>query len=382
MSSASPLTQEQPQHFWQHPTFSSDAHATQCASPFQKASPEELGLPASSQITHERYPSPDGPRSQLTGVNGTPRRVPGEDDDSEGSTEYRTKIAVPDASSEGEVARLVLDRLVGLERQLSATLAMQTERDQRLAQLTDELSLKSALLEHAEANAAEVEKRAGLELREHADRLSELEQQLSATLTAQTARDQRLAQLTDELALKSALLEQAEANAAEATKRAGLELRGHANRLPAQTPLMEPKDAELVNMQAKLDELLVSRDEAQSALQKAISRAVDADERSQRACEQMGQYETELVEVRAELGASKSELEVVRSRLTDAENGWAQSKIEADTLRTLTTASLVSTDEDRITSRLLERVRAMEAEMASRRWNEKTFEELECRNEG
>ena len=375
----SSLTLEEPQH----PTFSpSNAYATHCASPFQKATPEELDLPASPQITRERNPSPKVPRSQLTGVNSKPRRVPGEDDDGEGSAEYRTKIAVPNASSEGEVARLVLDRLVGLERRLSATLAAQTERDQRLAQLTDELALKSALLEHAEANAAEATKRAGLELREHADRLSELEQQLSATLTAQTARDQRLAQLTDELALKSALLEQAEANAVEATKRAGLKLRRDADRLPAQAPLMEPKDAELVNMQAKLDELLVSRDEAQSALQKAISRAVDADERSQHASKQMGQYETELAEVRAELGARKSELEAVRSRLTDAENGWAKSKIEADTLRALTTASLASTDEDRITRRLVERVRAMEAEMASRRWSEKSFEELESRNEG
>jgi DNA repair exonuclease SbcCD ATPase subunit len=270
---------------------------------------------------------------------------------------------MPGASSEGEVARLVLDRLVGLERQLSATLAAQTERDQRLAQLTDELTLKSALLEHTETNAAEATKRAGLELREHADRLSELEQQLSATLTAQTVRDQRLAQLTDGLALKSALLEQAEANAAE-------------------TPLVEPKDAELVNMQAKLDELLVSRDKAQSAMQKAISRAADADERSHRACEQIGQYETELAEVRAELGERKSELEVVRSRLTEAENGWAKSKIEADTLRTLTTASLVSTDEDRITRGLVERMRAMEAEMASMRWGEKSSEAMQSRNEG
>jgi hypothetical protein len=44
----------------------------------------------------------------------------------------------------------------GFERQLSETLATQTERDQCLAQLpvTEELTLKSALLE-AEANAAE-----------------------------------------------------------------------------------------------------------------------------------------------------------------------------------------------------------------------------------
>jgi hypothetical protein len=57
------------------------------------------------------------------------------------------------------------------------------------------------------------------------------------------------------------------------------------------------------------------------------------------------QYETELVEVCAELEVRKSELEEVRLRLTDAEHGWAKSKIEAGTLRGLTMASLVSPDE-------------------------------------
>jgi hypothetical protein len=122
----------------------------------------------------------------------------------------------------------------------------------------------------------------------------ELEQQLSAGLAARTERDRPQAQLADELALKSALLEQAEATAEEA-KRAGMK---HADRLLAQ---VEQKDAELAEMQAKLDELLLSRDQpmpaleqAQSALQKATPRAADADERSHRAGEQTGQYELNL----------------------------------------------------------------------------------------
>jgi chromosome segregation ATPase len=152
-------------------------------------------------------------------MNGKPRQVLEEDDDGEGSAEYCAKFAVPNASFKGEAIRLDRKRLVELERQLSALLAAKTERDQHLAQLTDELAMKSALLERAEAEAA------------------------------------------------------------EATKRAGLE---RADRLLAQTSLVEQKDAELVNMQAKLDELLLSRDQhvraleqAQSALQKAISRAAD-----------------------------------------------------------------------------------------------------------
>ena len=200
-----------------------------------------------------------------------------------------------------------------------------------------------------------------------------LERQLSAMLATQTERDQRLAQLTEELALKSALLE-----AAEATKGAGLEPRELADRLLAQTSLVERKDAELVKMQTMLDESVLSRDQhvraleqAQRALQKATSRAADADE-----------YEIGLAKVGAELEARKSELEANRLRLTDAEIGWAKSKTEADTLRALNTTSLASTDEDRIARRLLDRMRTMEAEMASLRWSEKNFEAMETRNEG
>ena len=84
-------------------------------------------------------------------MNRKPRRVL-EDDISEGSTEYHTKFAAPYSSSEGEVTRLEL------ERQLSVSLAVQTERDHCIAQLTDKLALKSA----AQATAAEAAKRAGL----------------------------------------------------------------------------------------------------------------------------------------------------------------------------------------------------------------------------
>ena len=82
----------------------------------------------------------------------------------------------------------------------------------------------------------------------------ELERQLSVLLAAQTERDQRIARLADKLAQKSTLLEEAEANAAEATKRAGL----HADRLLMQTSLVEQRDAELVDFQARFNELVLS----------------------------------------------------------------------------------------------------------------------------
>jgi hypothetical protein len=103
-----------------------------------------------------------------------------------------------------------------------------------------------------------------------------LERQLSVSLAAQNEREQRITRLTDELTLKSALLEETEANAAEAAKRAGLELREHADRLLMQTSLVEQTDAELVDMQARLDELQQSRDRQEAALQDLRSQFWDS----------------------------------------------------------------------------------------------------------
>jgi hypothetical protein len=225
-------------------------------------------------------------------MNGKPRRVLMEDDDSEGSREHHAKLVAPDASMK-EAAPLEHEH-IAFERQLSETLA---ERDRHIAQITDRLAQKSVLLEQAEANAAEVKKRAGLKQRE---------------------------------------------------------------------------------LQAKLDDLLLSRDQAlehaQSASQKATFGTIEANERSQQ----------ELAEVHAKLEARESELAAVRLRLMDAEVGWAKSKAKADTLRagTQAAAGLVNMDVDRVMRRLLERVRSVEAEMASLRGNEKSIGEMECRNEG
>jgi hypothetical protein len=167
---------------------------------------------------------------------------------------------------------------------------------------------------------------------------SELERQLSVSLSDKTERERRIAQLADEPALKSTLLEQAEASA---SNRAGLKL---------------------VDMQARLDKLeklLLSHDQ------------------------QIGQYKKELANVHAKLEAKESELEAVRLRLTDVEKGWIKSKAEADTIRAQTATGSVNKDEDQVTRSLIERVQAIEAEMASRPrgWNEKRIEEMECRNE-
>ncbi len=274
-SSASPPTQGQSQQ----PTSSLDAHAAHGASPFQTNIPEILAHRASPQINPEQNPSLNDLPSQPPGVDDKPRCVTEEGDNSEGSTEHHAKLVVHDVSSEKEVTQLEHERLTELVRQPSATLAAQTERDRRVVQLTEELVQKSALLEQAEANVAEAKRRAGLEQRE---------------------------------------------------------------------------------MQAKLGELLLSRDHA-----------TEANERSQR----------ELAEVRAELEASKSELAAVHLRPKDAESGWAKGKAEGNTSGAKTAANLVNTDEEGVTRRLMERVQALESKMASPRvWNEKSIE-MECTNE-
>jgi hypothetical protein len=195
------------------------------------------------------------------------------------------------------------------------------------------------------------------------ERFPDLERQLSEILAAQTERDRHIAQLTNLLAQMRALFERAEANATEAKKHVGREL------------------------QTKFGELMLSRDEhlrsleqAQRSLQRGTSHAPNPDERSQSVCG----HETELAEVRVELEVMKSELEAVRLRLAGAEDDWAKSKAEADTLRAQTAAlaDLVNTDVNRVVQRLMERVRAMEAEMTSRRGNEKSMEDMECHNEG
>ena len=317
-SSASPPIRGQP-----HQPLSSlsDTHAAHFASPFQKATPEEQEDPTSQSSQLPWRP---------TGASGRPRRVPEEDDDGEGSTEHHARIVAPDAPSGKEIARLEYGRLIELERQLSETLVAKTERDRRIAQLTDELALKSALLEQAQAYAAKLEERTGLELRK------------------------LQAKLDESLLSRDLVLQQTEANAAEEKKRA------------------------LRELQAKFDESLLSRDhaleQAQSALQKA-SCATEANEQSQR----------ELTEMRAKLDVSKSESAAFRLRLADIEsgpNGCSESNVEADTYRTQSAKGLVNVDEDRVVHRLMERMQAMEAEIASLRWNEKSFEMMECRNEG
>ena len=268
--STGPPTQEQPQYTT---SSSSEPHG---ASHLQSAATAVSGSSVSLQITHERNPGPNGQPLELTGMNSKPRHIPA-NDVSEGSMEYHAKFVAPHSSSESEVARLEV------ERQLSVSLAVQTEPDHRIAQLSDELALKSALLEQAQANSAEAANRAA-------------------------------------------------------------------------SPL-EQRDAGLVDMQAKLHKLVVSHDQ------------------------QVRQYEKEFANMRAKLEAMESELEAVRLQLTDPEGGWTKSTPKADKLRRVTAGSLIDSNEERGVCELKEIMQVTDAGFAPQ-WNEKSIETTECRNEG
>ncbi len=193
-SSTGFLTQGQPH---KRTSSSSDAHAVHSGSSFQRATPEEeLDHRASLRITRERKASSNDLPSQPPGVNNKPRDIAKEDDDSECSTGHHAKLVPPKVPPKKEIARLEDERLIELERKLSAMLAAQTERDMRVAQLTDELAQNSALLKQSEANAVEAKKRAGLEQREMQAKLDEL---LSRATEANEWSQQELAEVRAEL---------------------------------------------------------------------------------------------------------------------------------------------------------------------------------------
>ncbi|KAI0283604.1 hypothetical protein BGY98DRAFT_1174113 [Russula aff. rugulosa BPL654] len=474
--------------------------------PFQISTFEDMGHPASPQISREQNPS-------LM-----------EDNDSESSTERLTNLVTPDTSFEKDVARLEHVRIADLERQLSETLAAQSKRGLRISQLTDQLVQKNALLELAEANAAEAKKRAGLEQRElqakldesllsrdqalkqaqsalreaswaaefneHSQReLTEMRAELEARKSELAAFHVRLAdtengcakskaeadtglrelraKLDESLLSRDHALEQAQSALQEAScaaevneqsQRELTEMRAELEARKSESVAFRLRLADTENgyakskaealtglreLQAKLDESLLSRDhaleQAQSACREhpaplkpmskptrtcrgarrargegiriggiplatrghgewlrelqvkldvsllsrdhALEQTQSALQRASCAAEANEQSQRELAELHAKLEARESELAAFRSRLAETENGCTKGKAEADSYRNQNTTSLVNTDEDRIVHRLMERMQAMEAEMASLRWNEKSFEMMECRNE-
>ncbi|KAI0756785.1 hypothetical protein C8Q80DRAFT_1130480 [Daedaleopsis nitida] len=260
---------------------------------------------------------------------------------------YRAKLAAIDSSSDAELTRIERERIADLERQLSVAVSTQTERDRKIQELTDSLSLQTTLLEQAEARAEDASKRA-----------DSLGQSYDQSTDAHNALRER-----------NALLE--------------AKLRETSESLLAQTSLVEQHEADYIKAQTQLDDLLSSQeqhiralDQTRSALKAAAARTDEVDIQYSRAREQIIQLEADVAELRGELEARTSEIEAARVRIANVENFWAKSREEADAFRAVTTGSLgklldshheLKTDEDRLTRGYTEKINALQNEVSSLR---------------
>lgn len=257
---------------------------------------------------------------------------------------YRAKVAALEAAAPEDLVRVERDRLVILERQLSSMLAERAEKDRKIGELSDSLALTTTLLEQAEARAVDASKRAELLEDSHEEKVREH------------------ADLQD----RHILLEAA--------------LREHADRLLGLSSQLEQKDAEYMNTQAQVEELSLSKeqhvralDQARVALQSASARAEEVDTKYKESRDRSTQLESDLAEMKGELETKATEIDTLRARLTDVENSWAQSRQEADSFRALTTSSLgelldfhrdLKSDEERAVRGHVEKVAAMEMEIS------------------
>ena len=267
---------------------------------------------------------------------------------------YRAKLAALESSSDREVSRLERERIAQLEQQLAAATSAHDDRDRRIKELEESLAMQTILLEQAEARSEDNAKRAGMLEELHAKAVQE----------QQTLR--------------------ARCNVMESTTRE------QADQLLAHKSQLEQREADYLHAQSQLDELTRTRDQhiraleqAQTAVDASAARANELDMQYKRACETISGLQTDLAELRieldtrtTELDARTTELEAVRTRLADAENSWAKSREEADAFRALTTGNLgklldshrdLQSDEDRLVRVHMEKVTALDNELASLR---------------
>ena len=260
---------------------------------------------------------------------------------------YRSKLAALEMNDEQENQRMEQGRIKELESHMSELMSERLARDRKINELTDSLALQTMLYDQAEVRATEATKRA--------DKISDMHN--------------RTAGLYDGLLQKHDILE--------------VKFRDHQDRLVSQSSLLEQKDAEALSLRAQVNELTESReqhiralDQTRIALQDTSSRTDDVSMQYQRAREQIKRLENDLVEARGEIELRTLEAETARARLTDAENSWAKSREEVDGFRALTTGTLgqlldlhrdLKADEDRHLRGHSEKLQAVETEAQSLR---------------
>ncbi|KAG7098999.1 hypothetical protein E1B28_000885 [Marasmius oreades] len=260
---------------------------------------------------------------------------------------YRAKLAaVEGALASGnheEVMRLERQRVMDLEKDLSNIMNERWTQDRKMNELLDSLALQTALCEQADARASDASRKAdGME-----------------------DRYERLVKSYSEL----------EGNLREAEG----ELRESKGRMLQVGVESEKMRVDMEQMREKVEELERSREQhvraleqAKVAVQASSSRSVEVDDSYQRATERINMLEADLAEMRGEIEVKSAEVEATRARLVDVENSWAKSREEADAFRALTTGGLgelldmhkdLKADEDRIVRGYQEKMTAMEGEV-------------------
>jgi chromosome segregation ATPase len=268
---------------------------------------------------------------------------------------YRAKVAAYESGSLNDVTKLERERSTTLERRLAAALAEQQNQARRLAELTESLATQAQLREQAEERIAHATKRA-----EHAE-------------------------------AAHAILIHSHTELQDKHSRAESTLREHSTQITSLTSVVQQRDADHSHAQSQLESLYSSRDQhikalehLQSALAISTSRAEEADALWRQSRDRIAQLEVDQIELRNEVELRVHEVESASARLAETENAWAKSRVEADAFRALTTGSLgqlldshkdLKADEERSSQGHVEKVAALEEEVAGLRLLLKEFED-------
>lgn len=259
----------------------------------------------------------------------------------------RAKLASYESGLDADPAKLERDRAINLERLLAAASHERATLERVLLERTEALALQTQLREQAEEQTAETLRRAEI---------------------AEEDKERAVAEHSD-LLDRNVFLESS--------------MRDHAEKIVAIQSATEQNEAEHASTLRKLEEALALRDEhlrvlqqTQEALAATSARADDLERQWERSRQLIQSLEHEQADMRAELETRTLEAQTALRRLEDVENAWAKSREEADAHRRATTSGLgtlldthreLRADEDRATRGHVEKVHAMEMELAGLR---------------
>ncbi|WVQ96869.1 hypothetical protein IAU59_003976 [Kwoniella sp. CBS 9459] len=260
---------------------------------------------------------------------------------------YRAKIATLESNSPIELSRIEKERIIELEKQLTALTTSHVVSRKQLEIAQEAAENARSLHSSSTEREAETLKRAEEAEEAHREAVEEIEQlHQKATSTEQN-------------------------------------LREHTERLITLSSTVQQREAERDQLQNQLDEAITARDEniglieqAQAAISAAGLRTSEMEALYAKANGRVSTLEEELAEVKAELETKTRDAELAEEKFREVENAWTQSREEADSLRAVTTSRLgeildshkeMRADESRHTRGYQDQFRALEEEGKSLR---------------